>query len=96
MRRKIDLNLENIVVQNKEIDVSDLNGEKVMMNIDKGEYFSLNSLGSRVWELIETPRKINDVIDILLKEYEVSEKECKDSVMKFMDVLSYVDLISIN
>lgn len=96
MRRKINLNGENIVVQNKEIDVSDLNGEKVMMDIDKGEYFSLNSLGSRIWELIDTPKRISDIVDTLLEEYEVQEKECIDNVIKFLDVLNYVKLISIN
>lgn len=96
MEEIINLNGENIVAQNKEIDVSDLNGEKVMMNIDKGEYFSLNSLGSRVWELIDTPRKINDVVNNLLEEYEVSEEECRDNVMKFFNTLNHVNLISIS
>lgn len=95
MGKKINLNENNIVMQNKDIDVSDLNGEKVMMNIDKGEYFSLNSLGSRIWEIIDKPKKINEVINTLLEEYEVSEEECKENVMNFLDVLKHVDLINV-
>lgn len=95
MGKKINLNENNIVVQNKDIDVSDLNGEKVMMNIDKGEYFSLNSLGSRIWEIIDKPKKINEVINTLLEEYEVSEEECRENVMNFLGVLKHVDLINV-
>lgn len=96
MGKMIYLNVDNVVVQNKEIDVSDLNGEKVMMNIDKGEYFSLNSMGSRIWNLIEEPKRIGDIVNTLLEEYDVSEEECKDNVTKFLDVLTYVDLINIS
>lgn len=96
MGKMLYLNVDNVVVQNKEIDVSDLNGEKVMMNIDKGEYFSLNSMGSRIWNLIEEPKRIGDIVNTLLEEYDVSEEECKDNVTKFLDVLTYVDLINIS
>lgn len=37
------------VCQSREIDSTDLNGEKVMMNLDKGKYFALNLVGSRIW-----------------------------------------------
>ena len=96
MRKKINLNMDNVVVQNRDIDVSDLNNEKVMMNIDKGQYFSLNSLGSRIWELIDSPKKIRNVVNVLLQEYEVSEEECVESVTEFLNTLHHVELINVN
>lgn len=96
MRKKINLNIDSVVVQNRDIDVSDLNNEKVMMNIDKGQYFSLNSLGSRIWELIDSPKKISDVIHTLLEEFEVSEEECIESVTEFLNTLHHVELIDVN
>lgn len=96
MRKKINLNMDNVVVQNRDIDVSDLNNEKVMMNIDKGQYFSLNSLGSRIWELIDSPKKIRSVVNVLLQEYEVSEEECVESVTEFLNTLHHVELINVN
>lgn len=96
MRKKINLNIDNVVVQNRDIDVSDLNNEKVMMNIDKGQYFSLNSLGSRIWELIDSPKKIRDIVHDLLEEYEVSEEDCVESVTEFLNTLHHVELINVN
>lgn len=41
------------------------------MSVEKGEYFSLDPLGSRVWVLIEKPVKVSDLIDALLMKYDV-------------------------
>ena len=53
---KIELGTK--VRKNQDIDDTDLDGEKVMMNIDKGEYFMMNEVGSRIWELIEEPKLV--------------------------------------
>ena len=49
------MKLETIVERNHEIDATDLDGEKVMMDLDKGQYFMLNGVGGDIWELTEKP-----------------------------------------
>lgn len=68
----IDLNVK--VCQSKDIDATDLEGERVMMNLDLGKYFALNPVGSRVWDLMENEIYIHDIIDTLLNEYNVDRK----------------------
>ena len=36
------ISLDSIVSQKEDVDVTELNGEKVMMDLDKGMYFMLN------------------------------------------------------
>ncbi|NYC31726.1 PqqD family peptide modification chaperone [Clostridium saccharobutylicum] len=55
------------VCQSKQIDTTDLNGDKVMMNLDKGKYFALNSVGSRIWEIIEQEIYVKDLIKYYYK-----------------------------
>lgn len=82
-------------IQSKKIDATDLDGEKVMMNLDLGKYFSLNSVGSKIWEIIECETSINEIVDNLLKEYDVDRKTCEESVVKFLERLKNEDLITI-
>jgi hypothetical protein len=77
------------------IDVIDLNGEKVMMNIETGQYFALNEVASRIWELIEGPIIVNEVINSLLKEYDIDNKSCETAVVDFLSRLDYAKLICI-
>ena len=94
IKRDYGINLNTIINKNLEIDDTDLDGEKVMMNLDKGEYFMMNEVGSRIWEIISEP--IRRIIDTLCSEYEVDEEICKDTVVEFLGRLNNAELISIS
>ncbi|MEQ8156859.1 MAG: lasso peptide biosynthesis PqqD family chaperone [Clostridiaceae bacterium] len=79
-----------------DIDVTDLNGEKVMMNFESGQYFVLNDVASRIWELIESPIIVNEVINSLLKEYDIDNKSCETAVINFLSRLDYAKLICVS
>ncbi|MEN8076874.1 lasso peptide biosynthesis PqqD family chaperone [Clostridioides difficile] len=96
VRRDYGINLNTVINKNLEIDDTDLDGEKVMMNLDKGEYFMMNEVGSRIWEIISEPINVRGIIDTLQSEYEVDEETCKDTVVEFLGRLDNADLISIS
>ena len=96
IKRDYGINLNTIINKNLEIDDTDLDGEKVMMNLDKGEYFMMNEVGSRIWEIISEPINVEEIINTLRNEYEVDEETCKDTVIEFLGRLDHADLISIN
>ncbi len=96
VKKDYGINLDTVINKNLEIDDTDLDGEKVMMNLDKGEYFMMNEVGSRIWEIISEPINVKDIINTLRNEYEVDEETCKDTVIEFLGRLDNADLISIN
>ena len=96
IKKDYEISLDTIINKNLEIDDTDLDGEKVMMNLDKGEYFMMNEVGSRIWDIIEQPINVRQVIETLYNEYEVDEKTCMDTVIEFLGRLDNADLISIS
>ena len=96
VKKDYGINLDTVINKNLEIDDTDLDGEKVMMNLDKGEYFMMNEVGSRIWEIISEPINVKEIINTLRNEYEVDEETCKDTVIEFLGRLDNADLISIN
>lgn len=90
---RIDIN--TIIIKNTEIDDTDLDGEKVMMNLDKGQYFMMNEVGSKIWDIIEEKVSVKQIIKRLREEYEVDEEICKDNVINFLGQLNKADLINI-
>ena len=96
IKRDYGINLDTVINKNLEIDDTDLDGEKVMMNLDKGQYFMMNEVGSRIWEIISEPINVKEIISTLRNEYEVDEETCKDTVIEFLGRLDHADLISIN
>ena len=96
LKRDLRINLDTIINKNLEIDDTDLDGEKVMMNLDKGEYFMMNEVGSRIWDIIIEPINVKGIIEALLSEYEVDEETCTDTVIEFLGRLNNAELISIS
>ena len=82
IKKDYGINLDTVINKNLEIDDTDLDGEKVMMNLDKGEYFMMNEVGSRIWEIISEPINVKEIISTLRNEYEVDEETCKDIVQE--------------
>ena len=96
VKKDYGINLDTVINKNLEIDDTDLDGEKVMMNLDKGQYFMMNEVGSRIWEIINEPMNVKGIVDALRSEYEVDEETCKDTVIEFLGRLNNADLISIS
>ena len=57
------ISLDSIVSQKEDVDVTELNGEKIMMDLDKGKYFMLNETGSAIWDAINEPKSVSKIIE---------------------------------
>lgn len=71
-------------VQNHKIHVVSIDNEMGFMNVDKGLYFSADEVGTRIWDILIEPKSINEIVDILLTEYDIHEKQCREDVEDFI------------
>lgn len=49
-------------------------GDCVLLDIDSGEYYSLNEVGGRVWELCDGTRSVGAIAETLCTEYDVPQE----------------------
>ncbi|AKA67165.1 lasso peptide biosynthesis PqqD family chaperone [Clostridium scatologenes] len=89
------ISLETVIIQKTGLDTTNMDGEIVMMDIDRGKYYCFNEVGSRIWELIERKFSVRELIKVLLNEFEVDEKTCEDSVLIFLNRIYNEELISV-
>lgn len=76
--------------------VSDMDGEKVMLSIQSGKYYNLGQVGGDIWDLIKEPVSIEQIVQSLQSIYEVSQTECEDQVLSFLEKLKEEGLIIIS
>jgi hypothetical protein len=89
------ISLNSRIVQSVGNVVSDMDGEKVMLNITKGKYYNLGELGGIIWELMDTTVEVNKIITALLSEYEIEKDECEHQVLAFINSIYEEGLIQI-
>jgi hypothetical protein len=94
--KKKEITTDTIISRIEEIVASDIDGETVMMSIENGKYYGLDDIGSRIWELIEKPIRVSDLIDTLLGRYEVDRKTCERDVLKFLNELNEDEIVQVN
>ena len=70
--------------RNNDIISSEMGGETVMMSIENGKYFSVNPVGSRIWELLHSPQTVAQLVDALLDGYEIDRATCEKEVVAFL------------
>jgi hypothetical protein len=62
---------------------SEVDGEIVMMSVERGEYFSLTGVASRLWELIAEPTTIAHLTATIAAEYRVAPEVCEPDILAF-------------
>jgi len=72
-----------------------LAGESAILNIKSGVYYGLDSVGARIWELVQQPRSVNEVREILLKEYDVEPQRCETDLLALLERLLAEGLIEV-
>lgn len=92
MEEKV-LNLNSTIVQKEEVDVTELNGEKVMMDLDRGKYFMLNETGSLIWDAINERKSVLEIVDFILENHDVERETCKNKVLEYLELLRHEELI---
>lgn len=80
----------------KQLDVTDLAGEKVMIDFESGKYFMIKGSGNDIWDMMKDGITVQEIVDGLLKIYDVDEKTCQESVIKFVEQMKEYDFISLH
>ncbi len=56
----------------------------VMMNMDNGDFISMNNVGADIWNLCGQPTTVKDLIQQLVALYDISEEQCAKEVIGFL------------
>lgn len=73
---------------------TNLGDELVMMDTQSGNYITLNDLGRVIWDKLEQPISVHDLIQYLLSKYNVTEAQCKTETHAFLQKLQIQGLIA--
>jgi hypothetical protein len=89
----ISISTETRLSRNPSLVHTELDGHTMMMSIEAGKYFSLNPIGSRIWQLIEHPVSAGDVVATLEHEFEIDAERCRAETFGFLERLVANDLV---
>ena len=86
---------QSIVVVSKDQVSCDLHGEAAILNLKNGVYFGLDPVGARIWNLIQEPRTVTGIRDVLLEEYDVTTDACERDLVRLLQELATHGLVEV-
>jgi len=72
-------------IQNKAIVQSKIGEEVVMLDMDSGFYFGLNSVASVIWGILANAIGFEALIDQLMTQFDVERALCEADTLELLD-----------
>jgi len=85
----------DILTRNMEILSSDMDGETVMMSVENSEYYSLSTVGTKIYDILSKDMSFSSLIDVLTKEYNVDRAVCEKDTKEFLIELVNKNIVKV-
>jgi hypothetical protein len=56
-------------------------------------YYGLDVVGARIWELIQEPKPVDEIVRSLLAEFEVEPDICRQEVLSLLNELAEAGMV---
>ena len=90
------INPQTTISRKEDVVVAELDGKTVMMSLNNGEYYGLDEVATAIWNGVEQPVTVSELVSRLAKEYRVSLEQCQADVLEFLENLYNKQLIEIS
>ncbi len=85
--------LDRRVVVNQDVVFRDIDGETVLLHLERGIYFGLDAVGTRVWTALVEHGRARPAVAALLAEFEVTLDTLEHDIARLLDSLTDNDLV---
>ena len=85
----------SILYRNPDLLMNTVNGETVMMSIERGNYYGMNATGNLIWSLLEEEKTVDDIVIFLKNKFSLKEETVQKEVYPFLNQLVSEEIVKI-
>jgi hypothetical protein len=85
-----------VAVRDQNVLSSTVEEQTVLLNLEKGSYYTLDLVGADVWQMLREPIRVGEIITRLLQEYEATPEQIEEDVFSLLKDLEHEGLIQID
>lgn len=84
-----------IVSRRAELIETEVDGELVALHVDNGTCYGFNSTATRIWAMIEQPRRFSELKEELTREFDVDPDVCERQLVDLLRELKQDGLVEL-
>ena len=81
------LNLNSVVQRDSDVIAAEAGEDVVMVRIENGQYYGVSEIAREIWQAIDRPKKVSDLIGDLVANYNVDRTLCEKETLLFLNEL---------
>jgi hypothetical protein len=89
------MNLNQNVTLSPEVISQEVSGETVLLDLESENYFGLDEVGTRIWQLMKETNDLQAIYQTLLTEYDVSEERLQQDLDTLLGEISGLGLVTL-
>jgi hypothetical protein len=98
--RRSDTEDARIFVRSQSVVSRRVSGETLIVPVrgkvgDLASIYSFNEVGSLIWQLLEIPRNVSELVSAVEREYDVDPEQAQQDVSKFLNDMLSVGLVEV-
>ena len=87
------LSINTTLERNSEMIHANIDNETILMSLTNGEYYGINNIGSKIWELLENSMSIGELIENLTTIYDITKEQCETDIVCFLTDMQEKEII---
>ena len=89
------MNLNQTITLSPDVISQEVSGETVLLDLESENYFGLDEVGTRIWQLLVEHGELEPVCATLLEEYEVEEAQLRADLAALLERLEAAGIVTI-
>jgi hypothetical protein len=81
------LTLNSIIQRDTEVITAEADQDLIMVSIATGHYYGVSDVAREIWDAIEHPKRVSDLVDDLTASYLIDSSSCGDQILSFLEAL---------
>jgi hypothetical protein len=81
------LTLNSIIQRDAEVMSCEADQDLIMVSIATGYYYGVSDVAREIWDAIERPKQVSDLISGLMARYKVTSSLCEEQTLSFLEAL---------
>jgi hypothetical protein len=90
------MDTNSVVTRNDELMSAPVDREIVFLNPATDSYVGLDEIGRRIWELLDRPRRIGQLVDLLCDEFDGAPDVIRSDVLVFLQALEGEGMVGVD
>lgn len=83
------------LIKDDDVLFTSMGEDAVLLHVNRGDYYSLNKVGARLWVLTDGSKSIADLAGLITEEFEISKEEAEKDILELAEQLAKEGLVKV-